>query len=109
MMASEQTKAVSIEDIDRALFDPGSVFESPESVLTHKGLSKQQRIDILRLWEYDVSETCVATEEGMPDGQGDLLNRIIVALGRLAEIDLDKVGPTKQHGIPRSAVKPKLP
>jgi hypothetical protein len=70
--------------------------------------ARQQNIEILRRWEYDASEACVATEEGMPDGESDLLRRILLALEQLsAEIDLDQVGPTKQHGIPRSAVRSK--
>jgi hypothetical protein len=49
----------------------------------------------------------VATEEGMPDGNNDLLRRILVVLKSLTDIDLEKTSSTKQHGIPRSAVKPK--
>jgi hypothetical protein len=49
----------------------------------------------------------VATEEGMPNGNGDLLRRILIALDRLADVDMEHTGPTKQHGIPRIAIKPK--
>jgi hypothetical protein len=49
----------------------------------------------------------VATEEGMPDGNGDLLRRILVALDTLADVDVEHSGPTKQHGIPRTSVRPK--
>lgn len=95
-------------DLDQALLDPGSVFGSPEALLAQEGLSAQQKAEILRRWEYDASETSVATEEGMPDGENDLLQRILLALEQLSvEVDLDQVGPTKQHGIPRSAVKPR--
>jgi hypothetical protein len=95
-------------DMDQALLDPGSVFATPEALLLHDGLTKQQKIEILRRWEYDASETCVAVEEGMPDGESDLLRRILLALDQLTGgIDVEHVGPTKQHGIPRSAVKPK--
>jgi hypothetical protein len=95
-------------DMDQALLDPGSVFATPEALLLHDGLSKQQKIEILHRWEYDASENCVAVEEGMPDGESDLLRRILLALDRLTGgIDVEHVGPTKQHGIPRSAVKPK--
>lgn len=104
-MADAEKPATSV-DIDQALLDPGSVFASPEAILANDGLSMQQKVEILRRWEYDASETCVATEEGMPDGESDLLRRILLALDQLStDIDLDQVGPTKQHGIPRSAVK----
>jgi len=96
------------EDMQQASLDPGSVFATPEALLLHEGLSTPQKIEILRRWAYDASETSVATEEGMPDGENDLLQRILLALEQLsAEVDLEQVGPTKQHGIPRSAVKPK--
>jgi hypothetical protein len=95
-------------DMEQALLDPASVFATPEAILVRESLSKAQKIEILRRWEYDASETGVATEEGMPDGENDLLHRILLALDQLAgEIDVEQVGPTKQHGIPRSAVKSK--
>jgi hypothetical protein len=95
-------------DMEQALLNPGSVFETPEALLLHGGLSKQQKIEILRRWSYDASENSVALEEGMPGGESDLLRRILLALDRLAgDVDIENVGPTKQHGIPRSALKPK--
>ncbi len=95
-------------DVEQALFNPGSVFAAPEAVLVHDGLSKQQKIEILRRWEYDATESCVAVEEGMPGGESDLLHRILLALDQLAgSIDVEQIGPTKQHGIPLSAVKSK--
>lgn len=94
-------------DMEQALLDPGSVFESPEALLGHEALSPEQKIELLRRWEYDASENCVAVEEGMPGGESDLLRRILLALEQLTSIDTEQVGPTKQHGIPRSAVKPK--
>lgn len=95
-------------DIGKALLDPGSMFGTPEEVLAHGGLTDQQRIEILRRWEYDASENGVAVEEGMPGEESDLLRRILLALGTLSGgADVERVGPTKQHGIPRSAIKPK--
>lgn len=91
----------------RALLDPSSVFDRPEDVLVYPALSREQKIEILRRWAYDASEGCVATEEGMPDGNGDFLRRVVVALDSLAEVDMEHPGPTKQRGIPRSSVKPK--
>lgn len=102
------TKQPTTIDMDRALLDPGSVFATPEALLAYEGLSASQKIEILRRWEYDASENAVAVEEGMPGGDGDLLRNILLALGQLTGgTDVEHVGPTKQHGIPRSAVKPK--
>jgi hypothetical protein len=94
-------------DYEQALLDPGSVFTQPEDILINPTLSREQKIEILRRWTYDASQVSVATEEGMPDGNNDLLRRILVVLGSLTDIDLEKTSSTKQHGIPRSAVKPK--
>jgi len=94
-------KGPAMVDMDMALSDPGSVFATPEALLRHESLSKQQKIEILRRWEYDASETCVAVEEGMPGDETDLLRRVLLALDQLTgAIDVEHVGPTKQHGIP---------
>ena len=90
-----------IEDVEQALLDPGAVFGSPEELLEAEGLSREQRIAILRRWEYDASEVSVAVEEGMPAGNADLVHRVLLALEKLgAAVDVERVGPTKQHGIP---------
>jgi hypothetical protein len=102
---ADTDKNVAI-DVEQALLDPGSVFDTPEAVVAAGSLSDQQKIEVLRRWEYDASESAVATEEGMPGGEDDLLHRILAALDQLgAEIDVEETGPTKQHGIPRSALK----
>ena len=102
------TERPTTVDMEQALVDPGSVFATPEDLAAHKGLSTQQKIEILRRWEYDASEVSVAVEEGMPDGDGDLLRRILLALEQLSGgIDMERVAPTKQHGIPKLAVKSK--
>ncbi|BBK38536.1 hypothetical protein STAQ_36140 [Allostella sp. ATCC 35155] len=93
-------------DVDQALLDPALVFPSPEALAAHESLTVEQKIEILRRWEYDASEASVATEEGMPGGDGDLLRRILLALSRLSgRLDVEQVGPTKHHGLPRSAAE----
>lgn len=97
----------STSDIEQFLSNPGAVFSHPEQVLAHADLSDPQKIEILRRWAYDANEESVAVEEGMPGGEADLLQSILRSLNQLVgEVDVDHVGPTKQHGIPRSAVKP---
>lgn len=91
-------------DLEAALRDPAAVFDSPEAVAAHRALSREQKIEILLLWEYDASEAEVATEEGMPGGDdGDeLLRRIILALdGLIGETDVGDTAPTKQHALLR--------
>lgn len=94
------------DQIERAMLDPSAVFETPEHVLREDSLSGQQKIEILRRWEYNAAEEAVALEEGMPGEESDLLRRILVALGELTgSLDLERTSPTKQHGLARDAIK----
>lgn len=95
-------------DLDHALLDPADVFSTPEDVLAHNGLTHSQKVEVLRRWAYDASEYAVALEEGMPGDESDLLVRVVRALHELTGgLDVDHIGSTKHHGIPRSATKPK--
>ena len=93
-------------DLEKALLDPAGEFSTPDQLLHEASLSKKQKIEILRRWEYDASEESVAAEEGMGEVDGVLLQQIIRALqGLTEELDLDHTPPTKQGGLDRSAVK----
>lgn len=95
-------------DMERALLNPAAAFASPEAVRDHPALTREEKIEILRRWEYDAADVSVAVEEGMPGGEEPLLRRITLALQHLAgTLDLDRTGPSKQHGLPRSATTPK--
>jgi len=86
---------------------PASVFASPEEVLEHGEFTCEQKIEILRRWQNDAVELDVAVEEGMPGEDDPLLRRIMLALGTLTgPIDMEHLGPTKQHGLPQSAIRP---
>jgi hypothetical protein len=89
-------------NVEAALRDPASVFAAPEDVVSHPALTRQQKIEILRLWEYDAAEAEVATEEGMPGGNNELLRRIVLALEGLAgDGAIGETGSSKQHGLLR--------
>ena len=89
-------------DLEAALRDPAAVFATPEEVATHPALTPEQKVEILRLWEYDTAEAEVATEEGMPGGDDGLLRRILLALEALhADVNAGDTGPTKQHALLR--------
>lgn len=98
-MSEKQTGGI---DISKALNDPASVFDSPESVVRHPDLDTEQKARILKRWEYDAAEAAVATEEGMPSGDGgELLQRIAASLDQVTDgFDVDHVAPSKQHGLP---------
>jgi hypothetical protein len=91
----------------QAFSDPSNVFETPEAVLDDAELTREQKIEVLRRWEYNAAEEDVALEEGMPGDETGLLRRIMVALGTLTgPIDVDHTPPSKQHGLPQCSVKP---
>lgn len=91
-------------DLEQALRDPAASFAGPEDVVAHPDLGREQKIEILRLWEYDAAEAAVATEEGMPGGDNGLLARILAALAALgAGAHACDTGPTKQHALVEGA------
>lgn len=74
-------------DLEAAWRDPSQVFARPEDVVAHTGLSQEQKIELLMLWEHDVVEQEQATDAGMPGGtEGDLLRRILLGLEALTGV-----------------------
>ena len=95
-------------DLEKALLDPAGEFSSPDELLNKVGLTKEQKVEILRRWEYDAREESVAAEEGMGEAEAMLLQQIVRALQSLTEeLDLHHTPPTKHGGLDRSAVKTK--
>jgi hypothetical protein len=93
--------------VARALLDPLDVYDGPEQVLKDNDLSDDQKIEILRRWEYEASELSVAEDEGMPANGDAMLEQVLGALRQLVpDIDLETSPPTKQGGLDRNAVKP---
>ncbi|OGA47926.1 MAG: hypothetical protein A3F74_22660 [Betaproteobacteria bacterium RIFCSPLOWO2_12_FULL_62_58] len=87
-------------NLEEPLRNPGATFATPEEVVSHPGLTREQKVEILKLWEYDAAEAEVATEEGMPGDDEDLLRRILVTLHPLTRgTDVSRTGPTKQHAL----------
>ena len=70
-------------DLERALLDPTAIFKGPEQVLQRDDLSREQKAAILRRWAYDARELEVAEDEGMRNGEPDLLDRVLRALDEL--------------------------
>jgi hypothetical protein len=86
-------------DVEKALLDPGLVFKTPDEVVTSNELSREQKIKILRRWEYDVRELEVAEEEGMKGPKLVPLDDVLRALRSLgAPADTGRSAPTKQGG-----------
>jgi hypothetical protein len=100
-----QSVQASSPNSEQAIRNPASRFASPEQLVADCELTSQQKIQALRCWAYDAAEMEVAHEEGMRNGEDDLLRRILIALTALGDIvDVEHVGPSKQHGLPPRSV-----
>ena len=86
-------------DLEKAMLNPRSEFNCPEDVLNQQTITREQKIKILRRWEYDARELEVAEEENMGGGPPSMLGDILAALRQLdSEIDTEHSPPTKQGG-----------
>ncbi len=84
-------------DVKQAMLDPTMVFKDPTDVVANEDLSRDQKIEILRRWEYDARQLEVAEEEaGMAVRRPDMFDRVVKALHTLgAERDTEHRPPTK--------------
>ena len=84
-------------DIKKAMLDPSKVFADPSEVVSDLKLTRDQKIEILRRWEFDAHELEVAEEEaGMTVLHPEMFDRIVKALHTLgAERDTEHTAPTK--------------
>lgn len=68
-------------------------------MLNDATLSREEKIALLKQWEYDARELEVAEEENMGGGAADMLERILRALEKLTPGDTHKIdAPNKQGG-----------
>ncbi len=84
-------------DLKRASLDPIAVFPSPEAVVEHRCLTREQKTDILKRWKYDACELEVAEEENMGGDEPSRLEHVLSSLAVLGvETDREHSPPTKQ-------------
>ncbi len=77
-------------NLDQAKIDPTAVFHRPKDVLKEKTLSREQKIDILKRWEYDERELAVAEAENMQSANGNRHSNLDEVLTCLRELDAEK-------------------
>ncbi len=84
-------------DVKKAMLDPTMVFKDPNEVVANDELNRDQKIEILRRWEYDARQLEVAEEEaGMGVRRPEMLGRVFQALHTLGvERDTEHTPPTK--------------
>lgn len=84
---------------DRLQSDPALANASPQDIVHHPDLTRQEKIELLRSRQYDAAEIAVAEEEGMEGPENTSMRDILLALAQLGEHESDEpVAPTKQHG-----------
>lgn len=79
-----------------AIKDPASQFNNPNDVLEQKELTAEEKIAVLRQWDYDTREILVAEEENMSQDNttpgtdyGNLLRQIHQCLLQLGDDSSD--------------------
>jgi hypothetical protein len=89
-----------------ALADVGKCFAQPNDIVGSEDLSHQQKVKLLKQWEFDLRENLVASEENMtadnlPEGQSaELLRGVrkaLIAIGAVDHKD-ETAAPMKQGG-----------
>jgi hypothetical protein len=88
-------------DVEKALLDPAAIFKHPQQVIDTNDLSRDQKIEVLRRWEYDVREIQVLDDESTTakETHAVTLDSVLNALRSLgAPIDVEHTAPTKQGG-----------
>lgn len=84
-------------DLTQAKTDPGSQFKHPREVLALTEIDTQQKIAILKQWNYDLREMMVAEEENMlPDNSSDNAELFREVCKALEEIEGEDGGDNNQ-------------
>jgi len=91
---------------DEALTDVTKVYAQPSDIIAADDLSHQQKVKLLRQWEFDLRENLVASEENMtaapiPEGHSaELLRGVRKALLAIGADDHrnENAAPTKTGG-----------
>ena len=84
-------------NVKTAMLAPTMVFEDPMDVVANDELTRDQKIEILRRWEYDARQLEIAEEEaGMAVRRPEMFDRVLQALHTLGvERDIEHTPPTK--------------
>lgn len=70
-------------DYEEALKDPAAAFGSPGDVVTAAGITREQKIEILKRWEADARLLMVASDENMTGGEQQRLQEVQEAMRAL--------------------------
>ncbi len=84
-------------DVKTAMLAPTMVFEDPMDVVANDELTRDQKVEILRRWEYDARQLEIAEEEaGMAVRRPEMFDLVLQALHTLGVArDIEHTPPTK--------------
>jgi len=88
-------------NLKQAMDDPSSVFGAPADVVRSEDVSREQKIQILRRWEYEARTLEVAQDENMMGGATSRLAEVLDALHSLGE-EGSSGANNKQGGAPKN-------
>ncbi|HMB16002.1 MAG TPA: hypothetical protein VKN62_06775 [Pelovirga sp.] len=84
---------------DKSLMNPADVYSEPDQVLQDASLTQEQKMKILKQWEYDARELEVAEEENMEGSAPSMLREVLKAILKLETSDsLEEQAPTTKQG-----------
>jgi len=100
------------QSFDKLIGDVSQHFATPEALIAEENLTREQKLALLRQWEYDLHLLQVATEENMtgdapPGANAEIIRQVHAAAETLgAELDTDGGGAAKTGAVIKEG-KPK--
>ncbi|MFO7812132.1 MAG: hypothetical protein R6V21_04115 [Pelovirga sp.] len=83
---------------DKSLINPADIYHDPNQVLQDESLTQEEKMKILKQWEYDARELEVAEEENMAGDAPSMLGEVLKAILKLEAGGLSKKASTTKQG-----------
>jgi hypothetical protein len=93
------------QSFEKLVVDVSTHFSTPDQLIAAEDLTREQKLTLLRQWEYDLHLLQVATEENMtsdapPGNNAEKIREVHAAAEKLgAELDPEKSGAAKAGAI----------
>ena len=93
------------QSFDKLVGDVAQHFATPDALLAEESLTREQKLALLRQWEYDLHLLQVATEENMtgdapPGANAEQIRQVHAAAEKLgAQLDTDGGGAAKTGAV----------
>ena len=93
------------QSFDKLVGDVAKHFATPEALISEQKLTREQKLALLRQWEYDLHLMQVATEENMPGNappgaNAEKIRQVHAAAETLgAELDTEGSGAAKTGAV----------